>query len=232
MNTTSHRLKLLLGIALLTRVLINCTTATTPVNDLSTQREQLLTTMIEEYLKLTDFELLQGRRLVQNVLADEEVAQMQSELMKAERRIMENFVRQVMDKEQEEPPARNNTANRLFYLIAKSLIYQEFEAILRRHDTTNPRRQFSAENYLIERALKRNGLDGMQRQVTREQIKFMNDFVREVDAYLAQLTPAQRRDDEVEMEKMLEWSAKMKAERDVTLRMETFKEFMRFFVKF
>lgn len=199
---------------------------------MANRREQLLATMIEEYLKLTDYELVQSKALVQSVVADEEVQRTQSQLMAAERRIMENFVQQVVDKEQEEPPARSNIANRLFYLIAKSLIYQEFEAILRRHDTTNPRRKFSPENYLIERSLKRNGLDNLQRRVTRKQIKFMSDFVKEVDAYLVHLTPDQRRSDEVEAQKMEEWSAKMKAESDVQFRMETFKEFMRFFVKF
>ncbi|XP_011209593.2 uncharacterized protein LOC105230501 [Bactrocera dorsalis] len=227
-----QRFKLLLALTLLLGLLVNWAFASTAEEGLANRREQLLATMIEEYLKLTDYELVQSKALVQSVLADEEVQRTRSDLMEAERHIMENFVRQVVDKEQEEPPARSNIANRLFYLIAKSLIYQEFEAILRRHDTTNPRRKFSPENYLIERALKRNGLDDLQRRVTRKQIKFMSDFVKDVDAYLAHLTPQERRTDEVEAQKMMEWSAKMKAESDVELRMETFKDFMRFFVKF
>uniref|UniRef100_A0A0A1X5R6 tRNA (Guanine-N(1)-)-methyltransferase n=1 Tax=Zeugodacus cucurbitae TaxID=28588 RepID=A0A0A1X5R6_ZEUCU len=232
MTKTCQRLKLLLGIALLLGLLVNCAFSSAPETGPTNRREQLLATMIEEYLQLTDYELVQSKALVQSVLADAEVRLLQSDLMEAERRIMENFVRQVNDKEQEEPPARNNLANRLFYLIAKSLIYQEFEAILRRHDTTNPRRKFMPENQIMERALKRHGLESLQRRLSRKQIQFMNDFVKEVDTYLAHLTPEQRGRDEVEAEKMVEWSAKMKTENDVALRMENFKEFMRFFVKF
>ncbi|XP_017464613.1 PREDICTED: uncharacterized protein LOC108358010 [Rhagoletis zephyria] len=231
MSTTNQQLRLSLASVLLLGVLANCCLALTAA-DSANKREQLLTTMIEEYLELTDFQLQHSKALVQKVLADGAVVQVQSELMNAERGIMENFVRQVEDKEQEEPPAKSNTANRFFYLIAKSLIYQEFEGILRRHDTTNPRRKFASENYLIERSLKKHGLANWQREVTQKQTEFMNKFVKEVDAYLAQLTPAQRNNEDFQAEKMQNWSAKMKTITNVEQRMETFKEFMRFFVKF
>ncbi|XP_054738308.1 uncharacterized protein LOC129244609 [Anastrepha obliqua] len=231
MFTIINRLGLLLGLALLLGELIpSCFPAS--VERSANKREQLLTTMIEEYLKLSDYELEHSKALVQKVLASEAVMQMHTDLMEAERGILENYVRQVTDKEEEEPPLKSNIANRFFYLIAKTLIYQEFEAILRRHNTTNPRRNFQSENYLIERTLKENGLANWQRDVTQKQTQFMNNFVNEVEAYLAQLTPAQRSDDDGEAAKMLNWLAKMRAEANVEQRMETFKEFMRFFVKF
>ncbi|XP_067634307.1 uncharacterized protein [Eurosta solidaginis] len=233
MPIASHQLRILLGIALLWGEFTNSCfgVAASDHMSIANKREQLLTIMIEEYLKLTDYELEHCKVLVQNVLADQQVMDKQSDLMDAERLLLENFVRQVTDKEQEEAPAKTNIANRFFYLIAKSMIYQGFESILRRHDTTNSRRKFSPENYLIESSFKRNGLGTFQRDVTQKQMKFMNDFVKEVESYVSLLTPAQRNERDSEPQKMINWLVKMRRDTDVQQRMETFKDFMRFFVK-
>ncbi|XP_054744749.1 uncharacterized protein LOC129249121 [Anastrepha obliqua] len=182
-------------------------------------RDRLASIMMREFTQLIDYALEQQRSVVNQFLQDDTIEMVKCATMETVKKSCASFIEGVREALKIDKGKDFPTQFALFGM--KTLMARNFESFVDQHNTTRIK-QPTAENVIIDNALKKAGVLQIELDMQKRFVEFSKLFESIVGKYVDRLLPHERKLDET----MVEWYEEFKAATNISSQVTALSKFL------
>ncbi|XP_053958221.1 uncharacterized protein LOC128863208 [Anastrepha ludens] len=182
-------------------------------------RDRLASIMMREFTQLIDYALEQQRSVVNQFLQDDTIEMVKCATMETVKKSCASFIEGVREALKIDKGKDFSTQFALFGM--KTLMARNFESFVDQHNTTRIK-QPTAENVIIDNALKKAGVLQIELDMQKRFVEFSKLFKSIVGKYVDRLLPHERKLDET----MVEWYEEFKVATNISSQVTALSKFL------
>ncbi|XP_017488714.1 PREDICTED: uncharacterized protein LOC108376964 [Rhagoletis zephyria] len=182
-------------------------------------RDRLAVIMMREVTQLIDYALEQQRSVVNQFLQDDTIEMVKCATMEAVKKSCASFIAGVRDALKMNKG--DDFATQFIRFGVKTLMARNFEAFVDQHNTTRIK-QPTAENVIIDNALKKAGVLQIELEMQQRFVEFSKMFNTTVGEYVDRLLPSERKLDET----LVVWYGEFNAATNVSSQVSALAKFL------